>query len=291
MANSQINEKLKIVFVGTPEFGATILEGLCQAKYKPALVVTAPDKPVGRKQTITPPPVKILGERCQIKVRQPEKILNLKSEILNLKPDLVVVAAYGQLIPKEILDTPKYGCLNVHPSLLPKYRGPSPIQAAILNGEQETGVTIMLTEEKMDAGPIVANEKLEMKNEKLTYQELHDKLADLGAKLLIETIPKWLRGEIKPKPQEESRATYSKILKREDGQIDWRKTPQEIERQIRALTPWPGTYTIYHGQRLKILKAEVSDNKLITKEVQLEGKKPMSFKDFLRGHPDFKKLC
>lgn len=267
--------------MGTPEFGAIILEKLCQANLKPILVITAPDKPVGRKQILTPSAVKIVAQRYNIKIG------HAMSNFLKIKPDLIAVAAYGQILPKEILEIPKYGCLNVHPSLLPKYRGPSPIQATILNGDKETGVTIMLMDEKMDHGPIIANCELRIANYKYILKELEKKLANLGAELLVETISKWLNGEIKSKPQNESKATYTKILKRKDGKIDWQKPDEEIERQIRAFNPWPGTYTIYNEKILKILKAEVFNNKLIIKEVQLEGRKPMSFEDFLLGHPNF----
>ncbi|MBU2634871.1 methionyl-tRNA formyltransferase, partial [Patescibacteria group bacterium] len=204
----------------------------------------------------------------------------------------VIVASYGKIIPKKILEIPKYGCLNVHPSLLPKYRGPSPIQTTILNGDKKTGVTIILMDEKIDHGPIISNSKFEIRNSKLTYGELNVKLAKLGVKLLIETIPKWIRGEIKIKPQDHSKATYTKILKREDGKIDWSKSAQEIERQVRAFNPWPGTFTfIKHKNktlRIKVLEADISkDNKLIIKKLQPEGKKAMSFEEFKRGYHDF----
>ena len=277
----------KIIFIGTPEFGAIILEKLCQENLKPILVITAPDKPVGRKQIITSPPVKVMAQKYKISILQAEKILDTKHKIQNTNPDLIVVAAYGQILSKKILEIPKYGCLNVHPSLLPKYRGATPVQFAILNDDKEIGVTIMLTDEKMDHGDIVASSKFKIQNSKITYEELLKELAELGAKLLIETIPKWLKGEIKLRPQNESEATYTKILKRKDGKIDWQKSVEEIERQIRAFNPWPGTYTIYNEKILKILKAEVLNGKLIIKEVQLEGKKLMSFKDFLNGYPNF----
>jgi methionyl-tRNA formyltransferase len=322
--------EVKIIFMGTPEFGAIILEGLIKARYKPILVATAPDKPVGRKQILTPPPVKVIAQKYGIAVFQPEKILRLKSKILNLKPDLIIAVAYGKILPKEILEIPKYGCLAVHPSLLPKYRGPSPIQTAILNGDRKIGVTIFLMDEKMDHGPILARRELELSifnsqlsnrsqipNSKITYTELSKKLAKLGAKLLIETIPKWIKGEIKPVPQEESKATYTKILKKEDGKINWRKTAEELERQIRAFDPWPGSFTFWYKNkekiRLKFLRARVlkiSDTKtyligktlvapqnelcvqtgqgfLIIEKLQPEGKKEMFSEDFLRGHPDF----
>ena len=232
---------MKTIFIGVPEFGAIVLEKLIKSGHKPFLVITAPDKPVGRKQTLTPPPVKVLAENYHISVVQPEKIGNCKSEIKNLKPDLIIVAAYGQLILKEILDIPTYGCLNVHPSLLPKYRGASPIQSAILNGDEKTGVTIMRLSEKLDSGPILANNEWQITN-RITYKELHDKLAELGAELLIKTIQKLLAGKINPQPQDDSKTTYTKILTKEDGKIDWQKSAVEIERQIRALNPEPDSY-------------------------------------------------
>ena len=284
------NNKIKIIFAGTPEFGAIILDGLINAKYSPILVITAKDKPKGRKKILTPPPVKVLAERYRIPVAQPEKIINLKSQIFDLKPDLMIVAAYGQILPKEILEIPKYGCLNIHPSLLPSWRGPSPIQYTILNGDKKTGVTIIKMTEKVDAGPIVAQKELNFLTGKETFEMLNNKLAKLGAELLIETIPRWLKGEIKLKPQDESKATYSKILTFEDGKIDWKKPIDYIDRQVRALNPEPGTYTFYKGKILKILETEIQNNKLIIKKVHLAGKKPMSFEEFLRGHPDFSVL-
>jgi len=244
----KISNGVKIVFLGTPEFGAIILERLIKAGYKPVLVITAPDKPVGRKQVLTPSLVKVIAEKYKIPVLQPQAILNLKSEILNLKPDLIVLVAYGQILPKEILDITQYGCLNIHPSLLPKYRGPSPIQYTILNGDKETGITIILMDEKMDHGKIISNIKYQI-SKRITYPELLKELAELGAKLLIEIIPKWIKGEIKPKPQDESKATFTKILNKEDVKIDWRKSALKIERQIRAFEIWPGTWTVWQKDK------------------------------------------
>ncbi len=318
-------EKLKIIFLGTPKFGATILKGLIENNYKPVLVITAPDKPVGRKQVLTPPPVKTIAEKHKISVEQPPKIRNWKAalqevrpkasrEIGNLKPDLGIVAAYGQIIPQNILTIPKYGFLNVHPSLLPKYRGASPIQAAILNGDEKTGLTIILMDEKMDHGKIVSSSQFLISDKKITCPELSQKLAELGANLLKETIPKWVKGEIKPKAQNEKNATYTKIIKKEDGKIDWSKPAEEIERQIRAFTPWPGSFTFWQKParnasgiavasgndktfRVKILEADVLKNKipskicfkcgkdyLMIKKLQPEGKKPVTAEDFLRGY-------
>jgi len=298
--NKEQRTELKIIFMGTPEFGAIILEGLIKNNYKPALVITAPDKPVGRKQILTPPLVKIIAQKYKIPVEQPKKVLNYKLQATRMKPDLIIIAAYGEIIPKEILEIPKHGCLNVHPSLLPKYRGPSPIQAVILNGDKETGTTIILIDEKMDHGPIIANRQLPISDPKITTDELSKELAALSIDLLVEIIPKWINGEIKARPQDKSKATYTKIIKKEDGKINWKKSAIEIERQIRAFYPWPGTFTFWKGKRIKILKAEASKTApennlaikcgkdyLIIKKLQPEGKKPIEINDFLRGHPDF----
>lgn len=300
-------ENNKIIFIGTPQFGADVFEGLVKNNYKPILVITSPDKPVGRKQILTPSEVKIVAQKYNIPIIQPQKISgqNLK----NLKPDLIILSAYGQILSKNILDIPKYGAFNVHPSLLPKYRGPSPIQTTILNGDKETGITIYLMDEKIDHGPIISSIQFPIPS-KITYKELSRKLAEQGVKLLIEIIPKWVKGEIKASPQDESKASYTKIIKREDGKIDWQKSAQEIEQQIRAFHLWPGSFTFWNNKRLKILESDVvqlsenypigktlsSENKLcvqcgkdflIIKKLHFGGKKPMSSEDFLRGNPEF----
>lgn len=312
-------EKLnpKIIFMGTPEFGAIILEGLVKSGYKPVLVITETDKPVGRKKILTPPIVKTVALRYNIPILQPERIENTKYQIPDAKPDLIIVAAYGQFLPKEILEIPKYGCLNVHPSLLPKYRGSSPIQSAILNGDRETGVTIILMDSKIDHGPILAQKRLEIKIRE-TAEQLHDRLVELGAKVLTDTIPNWIKGGIKPTLQDDSTATYSKILKKEDGKIYWKKSAEEIERQIRAFSPWPGSFTeIENGDSKKIIKifkatvlrqtnhgpfgilgktylapndkiaVQTGKDFLIIEELQPSGGKRMASKDFLKGHKKF----
>ena len=316
MADNQMKnrkEKIKIVFMGTPEFGAVILEKLCLSEYKPVLAITAQDKPVGRKLILTPPPVKITAQKYGIPVRQPEKISSLKSEISDLKPDLIIVASFGRILPKEILELPKYGCLNLHPSLLPQYRGATPIQSAILDGCEKTGVSVILMDEKMDHGPIIAQKTLAMEK-KETAASLFDKLAGLSANLILETIPKWLGNEIKARQQDESRATFTRILTKEDGRIDWRRPAEEIERKIRAFNLWPGTYCLADNKIFKILEADVliqtengpfgpigktylaSNDKiavltgkdfLIIEKLQLAGKKETTAADFLKGHLDF----
>ncbi|MFC1595175.1 methionyl-tRNA formyltransferase [Patescibacteria group bacterium] len=279
----------EIIFFGTPEFAVPTLKALINNGYKPIAVVTAPDKPVGRKQIITPPPVKILAEKHSIKIIQNGEIP---------RADLGIIAAYGKIIPKSIIDSFPKGIINIHPSLLPKHRGASPIQTAILNNDSETGVTLMLTDEKMDHGPILAQSKIQVTNDKM-FTELHNELAKLGAELLIETLPKWLNKEIKPIEQNHSKATYTKILKKEDGKIDKNKSCDAILRQIKAYEKWPTSWTIFKTKnkdiRIKILKAKkggekndeltivVKDGFLIIEELQPEGKKPMTARDFLNG--------
>ncbi|OGZ17574.1 MAG: methionyl-tRNA formyltransferase [Candidatus Nealsonbacteria bacterium RBG_13_36_15] len=312
------NTNINIIFMGVPEFGTIILEKLIENNLKPVLVVTAPDKPVGRKQILTPPPVKVIAEKHGISVLQPEKPSTIQNLLSAISPDLIAVAAYGKILPKEILEMPKYGCLNVHPSLLPRWRGASPIQFTILAGDQETGVTIILIDEKMDHGPILASAKYQIQNDKITYKELDKNLADLGAELLIKTLPKWTNREIEPIPQDELKTTFTKVLKKEDGRINWGKSAGEIERQIRAFNPWPGSYCFWpkgkNNLRLKILRATIQPQKkegpfgirgktflapnnrialqtkkdfLIIEELQLEGKKPQSTEEFLMGRSDF----
>lgn len=288
---------MKIIFLGTSNFGAIILKKIIEGGYVPSLVVTAPDKPSGRKQIITPPPVKITAQSYELPIEQPEKIKNLTLEIRNLNPDLIITAAYGQIVPQEILDIPKFGSLNVHPSLLPKYRGASPVQSAILNGDKKTGVTIMLMDSMMDHGPIIAQKETSIGDNE-NFAKLHDRLAIIGGELLLDTIPDWINGKIEARHQNESDAVYTKTLKKEDGLIDWSKPANAIERQIRAFSPWPGTYTFWKknkkDMRLKILESFIEDDKLILVQVQPEGKKPMTFAEFLRGNPEFnnnKKIC
>lgn len=319
------NNKIKIVFIGTPEFGAIILEGIIKGDYKPILVVTASDKPVGRGQILTPPPVKITAQKYKMPVLQPEKIKNSADDIRNTNPDLIIVAAYGQILPKEILEIPKNGCFNIHPSLLPKYRGSTPLQAAILNGDKKTGVTIILMDEKMDHGPIVNQRALEIE-ENETAAALHDKLAEFGKSLLLETIPKWQKGILKTRPQDETEATYTKILTREDGRINWKKTAGELEKEVRAYTLWPESFTFWERRgglifRIKILKVRVQKSTgrvsypigkilvvpqneigvqcgggffpgrggdfLVIERLKMEGGGEMGSEEFLRGHPEF----
>ncbi|PJA95204.1 methionyl-tRNA formyltransferase, partial [Candidatus Jorgensenbacteria bacterium CG_4_9_14_3_um_filter_38_10] len=274
---------MKYLFFGTPEFAAIILEKLINAGFIPSAVVCNPDKPTGRKKIITPPLTKLLAIKYNIPVLQPEvlSIFNFQFSISNF--DFFIVASYAKILPKEILEIPRFGTIGVHPSLLPKYRGPSPIQAAILNEEQETGVTLFLLDEKVDHGPVLENRKQKIENSD-NYKTLHNKLAELGGDLLIETIPKFLREEIKSQPQDESQATYTKKFSAEDGFVGFKDLEKaqkdggqiaiEVERKIRALNPEPGVWTIKDGKRMKILEAELMPDKTLKlKKIQFEGKK------------------
>lgn len=214
-----------------------------------------------------------------------------------LRPDLAIVAAFGMIFTKEILDIPKYGFLNIHASLLPKWRGASPIQSAILAGDRETGITIMLINEKMDEGPILSQREFPtslpadathqaLQAGNLQFLKLAEKLSEIGAQLLIETVPKWINGEIKLQEQDHSKATYTKKIIKEDGLIDWNESPEIIERKIRAFTPWPGTYTFSNGKRLIVTQGELKNNALKILRVKPEGKKEMSFSDYLKGNAD-----
>ncbi|QQG53007.1 MAG: methionyl-tRNA formyltransferase [Candidatus Falkowbacteria bacterium] len=309
-------EKKKIIFMGTPEFSLPGLSALIQsANFEISAVFTQPDKPVGRKQILTPPPVKTTALKYGIKIFQPEKIKSEMENIKNLQPDLIVVIAYGKIIPQEILDIPKYGCINVHASLLPKYRGAACLNAPILNGDQETGVTIMKMEAGLDTGPILKQAIMKLSGQE-TLADVHDRLAALGAELLPEVLMEWTAGKIKPQIQDDSQASYIKTLAKEDGKIDWAKPALEIERQIRAYNPWPGTFCYDKNNKIiKILAAarplneqKNIDEKIATGQVSLingqltvacgqgsiiilklqaEGGKALLAKDFLSGHQDF----
>ena len=275
-------------------------------------VVTQPDKPKGRELKLQFSPVKILAEKLNLLVLQPMKARDEKfiSELRELQPDLIVVVAYGQILPQAILDLPKFGCLNVHTSLLPKYRGASPIQSAIFNGETETGVTIMKMDAGLDTGEIISQARTPVLPDD-NSQTLHDRLAQLGAELLVETIPDYVAGKILPKPQPGEGASYAAKIKKEDGKIDWNEPAEKILNRLRAFTPWPGAFTFLKtegkSQLLKISKAEVSANNgqtgtvlsadkngivvacgknaLRILELQREGGRRLSVQEFLAGNP------
>ncbi|MFA6077699.1 MAG: methionyl-tRNA formyltransferase [Candidatus Paceibacterota bacterium] len=278
---------IPFVFFGTPEFAVSILEELKNAKIVPSLIVTAPDKPKGRGLILTPPPVKIWAQAHNIPAVQPAKLDNdFTNKLKNSSYNLFVVAAYGKIIPKTILDIPTNGTLNVHPSLLPKYRGASPIQSQILADEKEVGITIMLIDEEMDHGPILDIKKIGTE-ESTTAPELENLLAHEGGKLLSVVIPKWIAGEIKPKEQNHNEATFTKKITKENGLIVLSDDQHKNYLKYRALTPWPGAYffATKNGKKLRvsIKKAELIEGKLVVKQVVPEGGKVMNFDDFLRG--------
>lgn len=264
---------MKYAFFGTPEFARIVLEELIAGGFPPALVVCNPDQPLGRKKIITPPPTKVLAKENEISVAQPET----KESIINYLSngfDFFVVAAYSKILPKNIIDLPKLGIIGVHPSLLPKYRGATPIQSAILAGETETGTTLFMIDEKVDNGPILATYNLQLTTND-NYEALMEKLAHLSGKLLVETLPKFIAGKIKPQEQDHDSATFTKKFTSEDAFVDLDKDdPVMIERKVRALNPEPGVWTTKDGKRMKILKAELRDGKLVLKTIQFEGGKP-----------------
>ena len=304
---------MKLIFMGTPEFAVPSLARLIGDGHEIAAVFTQPDKPAGRGKNLLAPPVKVFAAERGIPVHQPAKIKTneeVRATFESIAPDACIVAAYGKILPEWMLAIPRFGSINVHASLLPKYRGAAPINWAIARGEPETGVTIMQMNAGMDTGEIFATRTIEIGGEE-TAPELTARLSELGAALLSETLPLIERGEIKPTPQNEQEATYAPILKREDGLIDWRMSAQEISNRVRAFQPWPGSYTFFRSGRLTIWRAregEVnqSDHKaepatviaidksgivvacaglttLRIEELQVEGKRKLSAREFVNG--------
>lgn len=296
---------LKIVFMGSSDFSVKILESLAE-KYPLCGVFTQPDKPAGRGKTLTSPPVKVQAEKLNIPVFQPEKLKAPEAfeQLVRLEPDLIVVAAYGQILRKNVLELPRYGCINVHASLLPRWRGASPIQAAILHGDTVTGVTIMKMDAGIDTGPELAKREVAIDSDE-TSHSLSEKLAVAGGKLLADTLPGYLEGIIQPAAQNENGATYVSMIQKEDGLLDFNTSAERLERKVRAYIDWPGAYMDFEGQFLKIRNARVHhpsgltpgqrstcdgypsvgtvDGELVLLEVQPGGKKWMNGKDFLRG--------
>lgn len=247
----------KIVFMGTPDFSVPVLQQIIKDGYEVIGVVTQPDRPVGRKKLLTPPPVKIEALKQGIPVYQPEKIRQEEelAKILSLNPDLIVTAAFGQILPNKLLEAPKYGCINVHASLLPELRGGAPIHYAIIQGKKKTGVTIMYMVEKLDAGDILTSVEVPI-TEADNVGTLHEKLSAAGSKLLSETLPLLIEGRLTPKPQNNAEATFAANIKREQEKINWSNSGEEIYNHIRGLNPWPVAFTSMDGQVLKIWRAE-----------------------------------
>lgn len=306
----------RIVFMGTASFSLAVLKMLIEEKYHVVGVVTQPDRYVGRKKILTMPEVKQEAIKYDIPVIQPSKIKDDYQAVIDLKPDLIITAAYGQLIPQALLDCPRLGCVNVHASLLPMYRGGAPVHQCIIDGQEETGVTIMYMVKKMDAGNIISQRKTAILEDD-TVGILYDRLSDLGAQLLKETLPSILDGTNESIPQDESLVTYAPTLSREDERIDWNLSARQIHNKVRGTNPWPGSYTTYHqkivkiwaghvhqcenamkhhghldnGTIVKIFKdaigVKVNDGVYLITEFQLEGKKRMLVKDYLNGHNIF----
>lgn len=307
---------MRIVFLGTPQFALPVLERLVHSEYQVIAVYTQPDKPAGRGQALVFSLVKRAALSYGLPVFQPvswrqsEEVGNLAA----LRPDLIVVAAYGLILPSQVLTIPSGGCLNVHPSLLPRHRGSSPVVAAILAGDEVSGVTIMLMEEGVDSGPILAQTSVPISPQDTTGS-LTGRLAGIGAQLLVETLPRWVEGSIIPQPQQAEKATYSRLITKEEGEINWQLSAVEIWRRVRAFQPWPGCYTCWRGKILRIIQAvplsgdkngEVGRVIALTKgsateigvqtgegvlgllQVQLEGKRVLSVEEFVRGQRDFR---
>ena len=299
---------MRIIFMGTPEFAAPAIDALLEAGHEIAAVFSQPDKPKGRGNKVTPPPVKVKALEHGIPVYQPNSMrdgeaLRIFSEI---QPDVGVVIAYGKILPQEILDAPKYGCINVHASLLPKYRGAAPIQWSVIDGESRTGVTTMQMDAGLDTGDMLLRSETEILPDE-TAGELHDRLSVMGAELIVQTLDALAKGELTPEKQDDSKTCYAKMLTKELCAVDWRKSAAEIHNQIRGLSPWPVATAVFDGRKLKLHRSAVSgmeatdaqcgeiialdpltvqcgSGALELLELQAEGKKRMTAQEYLRGH-------
>ncbi|MBU9720401.1 MULTISPECIES: methionyl-tRNA formyltransferase [Bacillaceae] len=300
---------MKAVFMGTPDFAVPVLDGLVEKGYEISLVVTQPDRPKGRKQELTPPPVKVAAIKHGIPVFQPEKIKHEEEwkRVEKESPDIIITCAFGQILPKGLLDVPPLGCVNVHASLLPKYRGGAPIHQAVIDGEKETGITIMYMVEKLDAGDILSQRTIPIEDTDTTGT-MHDKLSKVGAELLLDTLPELEAGTIMAEEQDEADVTYAPNITKDKEKIDWSRTAGYIYNQVRGLNPWPVAYTMVGEKRMKIWWTEKTDNDTDEKpgtviqiednglhvacgdntvlkltEIQPSGKKRMDVKTFLLG--------
>ncbi len=314
---AEIIPQVRVVFMGTPQFAKTALEGLIAKEYNVVAVFTGSDKPVGRKQEIAESPVKSYAKSRGIPVEQPNRLdADAIARLTSYKPDLIVVAAYGRLLSKKILDLPGLGCLNIHGSLLPRWRGASPVQNALLAGDEKTGVTIMLMDENLDTGPVIAMKNIPILPED-TAAALMDKLSSEGTALLLETLPLWIRRKIEPRPQETEGVTLCQLIEREDGKIFWNESAESIHNQYRAFTPWPGVFTFLkrdQGEFLRIKFPHITYQKtnpeaeyklgevfevgekiavqtglglVFIEEIQVSGKDATPIRAFLNGNPDF----
>jgi methionyl-tRNA formyltransferase len=302
-------EQLRTVFMGTPDFALPTLRGLIAAGVDLVGVFTQPDRPKGRGKKVAAPPVKELAQQHQAPVFQPRKLRapEVVEQLRRLRPDLVVVVAYGQILPKAVLDIPSYGCINVHASLLPKYRGAAPINQAVIDGETATGVTTMYMDVGLDTGAMLVKRTLPIGLEE-TAGQLHDRLAVLGREAMEETLQRLCAGTLTAEPQDDNLSSYAPMLKKEDGRIDWQQTAEQVHNRIRGLDPWPGAYSYLAGRQLKIaasryfpelngapgeilaadkngVQVACGDGGVVLGELQLPGKKRLKVSDFLSGHP------
>ena len=309
---------MRVLFFGSPSFAVPVVDTLHRAGHEIVGVVTRPDRPAGRGRQATPTPVKVWAAALPVPVLQPASLRGpeAQAEIAALAPDVIVVAAYGRILPRPVLDLPPRGCLNLHPSLLPRHRGPSPVVAALLEDDRRTGVTVMLMDAGMDSGPVLAQEEEPiLPND--TAETLTDRLFQSGARLMDRTLTLWARGEIAPRPQDDALATYSTMLSKEDGELSFSLPAARLAAQVRAYLPWPGTYTHWRGRALRLLEASAlpagagvpdigapvgsvvrpasedapamaivaGDGLLGVVRLQLEGRRPATASEFLRGHP------
>lgn len=307
--------KTKIVFMGTSTFAKEILNGLVEEGYNIKAIFTRPDKKIGREQILSESPVKKVATLHNIPIFQPENLdIGTLNDIKAVSPDIIIVAAYGKILPESLLGVPKFGSINIHGSLLPKYRGPSPIQNALMNGEKETGITIIKMNKGIDAGDILAQKSLAIDSADTT-ETLSEKLSVLGKKLLLETLPLLIDGKVKPQKQDNNKATFCQLIEREDGHIFWSEEAQIIFNKYRALYPWPGIFAFWKDagkmRRIKFSKISIADfggekhkigevfrqsgqigiqaakGAIIIEEIQLEGKKPAVAQDLINGYPKF----
>ncbi len=305
---------MRVTFMGTPEFAVPSLEHLILNDYQVVAVYTQPDRPAGRGRSLVPSSVKRVALNQGLPVAQPVSFKEPEAvaQLAGFHPDVIVVAAFGQILPQSVLDIPAYGCINIHPSLLPKFRGASPVAASILAGSEFIGVSLMLMDRGLDTGPVIARAQIPISTQDTTGS-LTGKLSLIAAQLLLEVLPCWVRGELTPQPQNEAEATYCGTITKEEGEIDWHISAVDLWRRVRAFQPWPGCYTRWQGRQLKIIEAmpllgertlEVGQVVALNKEgavfgvstgdgvlgvlgVQLEGKKAMSAAEFLRGQRQF----
>lgn len=298
--------------MGTPVFAVPVLAALLEGRHEIIGIISRPDRPIGRGQKVSAHPVKRYAVDHNLCIFQPPSLKSEEAQrqISKLKPNIIIVAAYGKYIPNTILDIPQYGCLNIHPSLLPKYRGPSPVSTAILSGDDTTGVTVMKITDMMDAGPVVASREMAIEADDTT-ENLTQRLFEMGAELLIETLPDWASGKITAEQQQSTLVTTTRLLTRQDGKIDWAEPADLIARKVRAYHPWPGSYTTLKGKLLKIITAHTQNSvelsvppsnvlspsedilavataqgALIIDTLQIEGGKPTTAREFLLGHSD-----